>query len=230
MLKEHKKRQSSECLETGPLYENIDLVFANSLGRPLNLTNLVKRHFKPILQKAGLSEAIRLYDLRHSCATLLLEAGENPKVVAERLGHASITLTHERMHRDIAFDIQGKIQGGLRETQIALDLWREEYNNIRPHEAIGMSTPASLYTKSERGYWGDIDEIIYPANFMTRRVSNNGSILINGTRIYINHTLVGYNVGLHAQKNKIFNLWLLEFLLGSIDLENYSFRTLTLDK
>ncbi|CAM0497245.1 tyrosine-type recombinase/integrase [Thermoanaerobacter kivui] len=36
---------------------------------------------------------MRLYDLRHTCATLLLAAGENPKVVSERLGHASITLT-----------------------------------------------------------------------------------------------------------------------------------------
>ena len=35
---------------------------------------------------------LRLYDLRHSCATLLLAAGENPKVVSERLGHASIVL------------------------------------------------------------------------------------------------------------------------------------------
>ena len=47
----------------------------------------------PILKKAGRPEAFRLYDFRHTCATLLLAAGENPKVVAERLGHASVTLT-----------------------------------------------------------------------------------------------------------------------------------------
>jgi integrase len=45
------------------------------------------------LRQAGLDESVRLYDLRHTCATLLLQAGENPKVVSERLGHASITLT-----------------------------------------------------------------------------------------------------------------------------------------
>ena len=54
--------------------------------------NLRCRHFKPIIKKAGISE-IRLYDLRHTTATLLLLAGENPKVVSERLGHASVTLT-----------------------------------------------------------------------------------------------------------------------------------------
>ncbi len=57
------------------------------------MRNLTRRHFKPILKRAELSETFRLYDLRHSCATLLLSAGENPKVVAERLGHASIVLT-----------------------------------------------------------------------------------------------------------------------------------------
>jgi len=55
-------------------------------------TNLSRRYFKPLLESTALPD-IRLYDLRHSCATLLLSAGENPKIVSERLGHASITLT-----------------------------------------------------------------------------------------------------------------------------------------
>ena|SRR5215470_11798793 len=55
--------------------------------------NLFRRHFKPLLKKAGLPESIRLYDLRHSCATLLLAENENPKVVSERLGHSTTTLT-----------------------------------------------------------------------------------------------------------------------------------------
>lgn len=55
--------------------------------------HLWRLHFKPILRRAKLNESLRLYDLRHSCATLLLAAGENPKVVSERLGHASVALT-----------------------------------------------------------------------------------------------------------------------------------------
>ncbi len=54
--------------------------------------NLTRRHFHPLLKAAELL-VIRLYDLRHTMATLLLLAGENPKIVSERLGHASITLT-----------------------------------------------------------------------------------------------------------------------------------------
>lgn len=45
------------------------------------------------MKKAGLSEKIRIYDLRHTCATLLLSSGISPKVIAERLGHSLIVLT-----------------------------------------------------------------------------------------------------------------------------------------
>src|SRR5688572_7106313 len=61
--------------------------------RQYKLRNLVRRHFRPVLTRANLAQSLRLYDLRHSCATLLLSAGENPKVGSERLGHASIVLT-----------------------------------------------------------------------------------------------------------------------------------------
>jgi integrase len=55
-------------------------------------TNLTRRHFKPLLKKAGLP-AIRLHDLRHTCATILLMAGKHPKFVQELLRHASISIT-----------------------------------------------------------------------------------------------------------------------------------------
>lgn len=68
------------------------LVFANDKGEPPCVRSINNRHFKPILLASNLP-IIRIYDLRHTCATLLLSAGINPKIVAERLGHASITLT-----------------------------------------------------------------------------------------------------------------------------------------
>jgi integrase len=73
-------------------YFNFDLVFATPLGQPLISDNLATRHFKPLLKAAGLP-AIRLYDLRHSCATFMLANGENAKVVSERLGHTSVAFT-----------------------------------------------------------------------------------------------------------------------------------------
>jgi integrase len=92
-LKVHRKKQLEKRLKLGQAYENNDFVFATEIGTPILPSNLMRRHFKPILEKAELPNDIRLYDLRHTCATLLLAAGENPKVVSERLGHATIVLT-----------------------------------------------------------------------------------------------------------------------------------------
>ena len=51
------------------------------------------RHFKRALKKAGLPKTIRLYDLRHTAATLLIAEGEDARTVADRLGHAQVSLT-----------------------------------------------------------------------------------------------------------------------------------------
>lgn len=91
-LRAHRKRQHEERLKLGQAYQQNDLVFATRDGGPLNWRNVI-RYYKEILKVAGLPETMRLYDLRHTCATLLLAANENPKVVSERLGHASVTLT-----------------------------------------------------------------------------------------------------------------------------------------
>ena len=92
-LAEHRRQQAAERLKAGAAYQQHDLVFATPEGGQLAPRNLKRRHFRPILEQAKLPADFRLYDLRHSCATLLLAAGEHPKVVGERLNHASITLS-----------------------------------------------------------------------------------------------------------------------------------------
>jgi integrase len=92
-LREHKLGQAAQRLKAGASYQTNDFVFAMSDGRPILLRTLDRLHFKPTLKRAKLSESFRVYDLRHSCATLLLTANEHPKVVSERLGHANIILT-----------------------------------------------------------------------------------------------------------------------------------------
>jgi integrase len=74
------------------LFES-ELIFPSLENTPLGEGNVVKRYFKPLLTVAGLPETVRFYDLRHTHATLLLKAGVHPKIVSERLGHSSITLT-----------------------------------------------------------------------------------------------------------------------------------------
>jgi integrase len=89
----HKQKQLEQRSKAGEEYVDHDLVFTNTEGGPLKLENLRRRHFHPILERAQLPKTLRLYDLRHTCATLLLAANEHPKVVSERLGHASVTMT-----------------------------------------------------------------------------------------------------------------------------------------
>ncbi len=71
-----------------------DLVFTSERAGPIHEAKLVERHFRPLLVSAGLPN-IRLYDLRHTAATLALAAGVSPKVVSEQLGHASVAFTLE---------------------------------------------------------------------------------------------------------------------------------------
>jgi integrase len=69
-----------------------DLIFTTARGEPINEEYMVKKHFKPLLREAGLPN-IRLYNLRHTSATLALTVGVAPKVVSEQLGHASAAFT-----------------------------------------------------------------------------------------------------------------------------------------
>jgi integrase len=93
LLSEHRRKQAEERLKLGPKYEKHDLIFATTEGGPLSVQNLTRRHYKPILKRAGLPESIRLYDLRYSCATLLCGEGKNAKVISERLGHSGVRIT-----------------------------------------------------------------------------------------------------------------------------------------
>ncbi len=91
-LKEHRKRQLEERLQYAGLWQNHDLVFPNTAGKPMDRDNLGQRHFKRLLKKANLPD-VKLYALRHTFATLWLESGEHPKILQEILGHSSIMLT-----------------------------------------------------------------------------------------------------------------------------------------
>jgi len=90
-LQLHNEIQHEERLLAGDRWVENDLIFPSTIGTPLGPRNLF-RHFKAVLLKAGLPE-IRFHDLRHTAATLMLQQGVHPKVVQERLGHSSISLT-----------------------------------------------------------------------------------------------------------------------------------------
>lgn len=133
----------------------------------------------------------------------------------------------ERMHADMAREIEGKIPGGIAANQAFIDEWVVEYNSIRPNEAIGMKTPDEVYSVSERKYIGDYDEIEYPPGFQVRKVVNSGEIIVSGIRVSIGYALRGLHVGLQPlEAGKRFNVFLADFLLGELDLDFYCFYPL----
>jgi integrase len=91
-LREHRKRQLEERMQKAGLWREQGLVFPSAVGTPLWGGNL-NRAFKTLLKRAGLPHSFRFHDLRHTCATLLLRQGVNPKFVQELLGHRDVSLT-----------------------------------------------------------------------------------------------------------------------------------------
>ncbi len=90
-LKRHREEQTGERALFKEAYEDQGLVFASPEGRPLD-PRAFTRLFERIVKRAGVSR-ITFHDLRHTHATLLLQMGVHPKVVAERLGHSGIRTT-----------------------------------------------------------------------------------------------------------------------------------------
>jgi integrase len=91
-LRAHRKRQLEERMEKAGLWEDHGLIFPSEVGTPMSGRNLY-RAFKIRVKRASLPQTLRFHDLRHTCATLLLRQGINPKFVQELLGHADISLT-----------------------------------------------------------------------------------------------------------------------------------------
>ena len=129
----------------------------------------------------------------------------------------------ERMHADIAREIEGKVRGGVLANQAVIDAWVEEYNSVRPNEAIGMKTPDEVFIPSERKYIGDYEEIEYPLGFLTRKVTAGGEIVLNGIRIAIGHSLKGLYIGLKPLENNSYEAYLADFILGTVDMNSCCF-------
>jgi integrase len=91
VLREHKERKMQDKLMLGAILKENDLVFSTPEGKPL-LPDSISNTWVRIVKHAGLSH-FRLHDARHTHASLLLKQGAHPKVVQERLGHATISTT-----------------------------------------------------------------------------------------------------------------------------------------
>lgn len=91
VLREHREKQESIRAMLGEPLKEEALLFSNFNGRPL-LPDTITHAWIKLVRRTGLA-GIRLHDARHSHASLMLKAGIHPKIVQERLGHASIQIT-----------------------------------------------------------------------------------------------------------------------------------------
>ena len=135
---------------------------------------------------------------------------------------------HERMHKDLKAEIQLQIplHEAVLDSQPALDAWKQEYNDVRPHEALEMRTPSEVYTPSPRKY-EPFDELEYPDGYIRRKVSKSGRIKLSSEEIQISSVFAGHYLGLSEAENNMLRVWLGEFLVGIIDSKALKFVPIT---
>jgi len=125
---------------------------------------------------------------------------------------------HERMHRTLKAEATVPPEHTLRAQQRRFDTWRQAFNEERPHEALRMETPGSLYTRSERElprrptiwtYGDDFEE--------ERKVKPSGQIKWQGKTLHVTHALRGRTVGLNNLGRGYWEVWYRHLLLGLLD-------------
>ena len=132
---------------------------------------------------------------------------------------------HERMHRDMASELEMAASDNIVQQQAELDEWRRVFNEERPHEALNMRTPSELYEKSDREFSHEKTEIVYPDGYYVRKVTTGGTLRFKNVRINISTALCGWDVGLTLIRQQRYAVWFCNLCLGEIDLDSRSFST-----
>ena len=98
---------------------------------------------------------------------------------------------HERMHRTLKAEATRPPAANCRTQQRTFNRFRHEFNDDRPHEALALETPATLYHSSPRSYPAKLPPLEYPTHFETRYVSHNGGIRWNCAWVNVSITCAG---------------------------------------
>jgi hypothetical protein len=127
---------------------------------------------------------------------------------------------HERMHRELKGEATRPPGHTLQSQQRKLNAFVREYNDVRPHAALEMRTPAAVHTLSERKYPEVITPWDYPKNVYIRYVSRNGAIRIGKANwLFVTTALAGKEIGLEEIGNRIYRIYFREFFLGYADMK-----------
>jgi len=111
--------------------------------------------------------------------------------------------SHERMHRTLKAEVTSTPQASFKSQQLAFNDFVYEYNYIRPHEALGLVPPATVYSTSPRHYPRILPEIEYPSGLATRHVRTNGQIRWQGGLIFLSEVLAGEHVAFEQIQDRL---------------------------
>ena len=144
-------------------------------------------------------------------------------IVVERIeaGHPEQNGRHERMHETLKQETASPPQATARKQQEALDRFRWEFNEERPHEALGQRTPASVYTPSPRAYPARLAAAEYPGGWEVRTVQKHGQFNWKRTEVFLGEALYGERVGLEPLDERYWTVRLVTTTLGVFDTHRH---------
>ncbi len=125
---------------------------------------------------------------------------------------------HERMHLTLKKEATKPAAKNLIQQQGKFDRFQEQYNQERPHQAIGMKYPAEIYVSSSTPYKG-LSDLTYPFHDRTITVTNCGRICIGRRKINLSTVFAGQNVGIKEVADKVWLVSFMQYDLGFFDHE-----------
>lgn len=133
---------------------------------------------------------------------------------------------HERMHRTLKRATVKPMAASFATQQRRFNQFISEYNQVRPHEALGQTTPASHYHASPREYPKKLPIIEYPDYFVVKPVCSSGVIYVHNGQVYVSHLLTGESVGMEEVDDGVWDIYFGPIRLGGFDLrENKGGKT-----
>jgi transposase InsO family protein len=142
-------------------------------------------------------------------------------IVPERIapGKPQQNGRHERMHRTLKQATADPPAANRRRQQERFDVFRREYNQQRPHEALGQVTPASVYVTSGREYPRRVEEPEYPREWKRYTVSAGGQFSWRGNLVFVSHALAAEQIGLEPLEEDTWRIWFSFYELGILDAQ-----------
>lgn len=124
---------------------------------------------------------------------------------------------HERMHRTLKAECARPPERDMQAQQARFDAWRAEFNEERPHEALGLQTPHSYYRSSSRRLPSQLPEPAYPGHFEVRWLSKDGNIRFKRRQFFVSTALAHEYVGLEETGDGIWSVYFYDRLLARFD-------------